>query len=231
MSRPLVTVNTLLAQVREHGAIELPEDALITPAAADWLHGARVPVQRTNGTAAGVSGPAVYVVGDARSPVVQTLRPGLERQHGGLKFLPCHGHIGGLCDALHEACSGLASCSRRRGIVVVEDGAIASCVANKYPHVRAAIVVKPSALFGLLHNLGVNLLILETGHMSLRQMQATIDGFLAGKAAVHPDVAAGLAASATQASRIEASACTCGSEAARGKPRCSGCTRAKCGTG
>jgi len=41
MSRALVTVRSLLVQLRERGAIELPAGALITPAAATGSAAAR----------------------------------------------------------------------------------------------------------------------------------------------------------------------------------------------
>ncbi|MEW6250110.1 MAG: RpiB/LacA/LacB family sugar-phosphate isomerase [Planctomycetota bacterium] len=211
MSRPLITVNTLVAQLRERGAVELPQDALITPAAADWLRGTHVPVRRlaanpdedgsgsANGRAGAAAHPAqrpaapdLYVVGDGRIPVLKTLLPGLEREYAGVKFLSCRGVVEGLCSALHEACTGLAGCTQRRALVVVVDGAIASCVANKYPHVRAAIVTRPSVVYDLVHRLAANLLILESERLSLRQMQGIVAEFLRGKPELEPAVAEAL---------------------------------------
>ena len=48
MSRPLITVKTLVAQAGKGGAIELPAGALVTPAAHDWLAGRKIPVHRPN---------------------------------------------------------------------------------------------------------------------------------------------------------------------------------------
>lgn len=200
--RPLITVNTLTTQLRERGAVELPADALITPAAQDWLRGTRVRVHRV-GAATGAGGcdgngavsapPRVYVVGDAAVPVMQALLPGLERQIPGLRFLPCHGHMAGLMAALHETCTALGGCTRRRGVVIVRNGADVCCVANKYPRVRAAILAAPSALLSLQTELGANLLILERDRMSLQQMRAAIERFVAGPAHVSPVIAEALA--------------------------------------
>ncbi len=230
MSRPLVTVNTLLTQVRERGAVELPGNALITPAAADWLHGARVPVRRLNGAAPVAAGADIYVVGDARDPAVQTVLPALERRHTGVKFLPCHGHLGGLLDAVKEVCAGLAGCARRKGIVLAEDGAIVNCVANKHPKVRAAIALQPSALFGLMRNLGINLLILENGRLSLRQMQATIEEFLNSKGSPHAAVENALAAVRTPSTDSDSTPCACCGTEVQRKVRCHTCARTKCGS-
>lgn len=195
MSRPLVTVKTLIAAARDAGEIALPENALITPAAADWLQTTRVPVKKV-GAEAPPSSPraAVYVVGDANCPVVQTILPGLQRSRDGVEFLPCHGRLAGLLDAVRQTCELLRECSQRRGVVLVEHaGPTVSCVANRTPGVQAAILPQPSALFGLMRRLGVNMLILETGRLSVAQLRASLDTFLAGKVELDPTITAALA--------------------------------------
>lgn len=193
MSRPLVTVRTLVSQLRERGAIELPENALVTPAARDWLHGSRARVQRVAARRpAPPASPTVYLVGDAAQPVVRALLPALERRWPGLRFLPCHGNMAGLMAALREACARLAESSEHRAVVIVRDGAGVSCVANKCAHVRAAILGAPSALFALQHELGINLLILERERTSLAQMRAAIETFLTGRSSLSPVLAAAL---------------------------------------
>ena len=180
-------------QSRRGSTIELPADAIITPAAQDWLRATRLDVRR-NG--AGVSpreaDAAVFLIGDARSPILQVLLPTLERTHDGLAFLPCQGHLAGCLDAVRRMCEGLARCGRARGVVVVRAGAIVNCVANRHQKVRAAILTKPSDLYGLQKELGINVLILEPERLSLRQMQATIDAFLQGGSTVHPLVESAL---------------------------------------
>ncbi len=194
MTRTLVTVRTLVEQVRTHGRIELPADALITPAARDWLRGTHLRVATRPASASGPpTGPVVYFVGDARQPDVQTLLPMLERSYPRLRFLPCDGHIAGLLAAVRETCVGLGECEERRGVVLVSDGAPLCCVANRFAGVRAAILAAPSALFGLIRELGVNLLILERGRLSLAQIRAAITTFVAGKPHVSPEIAAALA--------------------------------------
>jgi len=193
MSRPVITLKTLVSQSRERGEIALPKDALITPAAADWLQDCTLPIRREDAAPAAVGPePTVYLVGDAKTSTVRTLLPMLERQYDSLKFLPCQGHLGGCLAAVKEMCDGLAECSRRRGVVLVENGAIVNCVANRHPKVRAAIITKPSALSQLQRTLGMNLLILERQLMSLRQIHATIEAFLTGKARTDPVVASAL---------------------------------------
>lgn len=194
MSRPVITLKTLVSQSREHGEIVLPKDALITPAAADWLQDCKQPVRRVDAAPEPIEpDPTVYIVGDAQHATIQTLLPMLERQYNNLEFLPCQGHLAGCLAAVKEMCTGLAECSERRGIVLVSSGAIVSCVANRHPKVRAAIITKPLALAELQRTLGMNLLIFERQHMSLRQIHATINAFLTGKARTDPIVKAALA--------------------------------------
>ncbi len=197
MGRPLITVKTLIAQSRAGTAITLPANAIITPAAQDWLQATRLPV-RQDGLSAGwpAPGPTVYLLGDAGDPAVQTLRSILERKHDSLDFLPCQGHLAGCLDAVRRMCEGLAQCSQRRGIVLVRAVGIINCVANRNSRVRAAVLARPSDLYGLLKDLNTNVLILEPHGMSLRQMQASIETFLAGKGELNPAVEAALTGAA-----------------------------------
>ena len=209
MTRPLVTVKTLIAQTRQRGAVELPENALVTPAARDWLSGTRVAVRRVNAPPEQAAAPERYFLGDAAQPVVQTLVPGLHRRHAGLKFVPCHGNMAGLLAALRETCAALSAAPERRAVVVVREGASISCVANKYPRVRAAILGQPSDLLMLLRELGVNLLILERERTSLQQMRAAIDSFFTGPCSVAPVIEAALAGLALAAQPGGLEACGC----------------------
>lgn len=190
MSRPLVTVKTLIAMSREQGEIVLSDEAIITPAAQDWLHGTRVPVRRVNGNVDPAPNHTThFLIGDAGNPYLQTLVPNIERQHPGVQFRSCDNRRDCLLAAIADMCASLAQCSDRRGAIVVENGAIASCVANKYRHVRAAILVRPSDLFALQRSLGVNVLVLEMSQVSLHQAQAAIDALFAGKCGLDPLVA------------------------------------------
>ena len=68
-----------------------------------------------------------------------------------------------------------------RVVIVVENGAIASCVANKRAHVRAAVIARPSELRMLQRELGINVLIVETGRFSIHHGRAMIEAFLTGE--------------------------------------------------
>jgi len=206
MSRPLITVKTLNAQSRADPGINLPAAAHITPPAQDWLQATRLPVRRNGvGARAPASSPTVYVIGDAKDATMQTLLPTLERHHDSLTFLPCQGNLAGCLDAVHRMCEGLSQCSQRRGIVLVRAGGIVSCVANRNPKVRAAVLTRPSDLYGLQKNLDINVLILEQERMSLRQMLASIETFLTGKGSLSPAVEAAL--SGTSAPGVGCTSC------------------------
>lgn len=211
MTRTLITVNTLRTLVREQGRVDIPADALITPAARDWLQGARVPVQYGVQTASPIAvGPTHYLIGDGRKADIQTLVPTLERQYPGLQFRSCEGKMGRLLDVLRQTCEDLATDCERRAVVVVREGASISIVANKYAQVRAAILPRPSDLFTFQRELGVNLLILERERTSLAQMRAAIDALFTGPAELAPVVAAALKGNATTGQADNTTCKTCG---------------------
>lgn len=189
MKRPLVTVKVLVALARNGGPIEIPDGALITPAAEDWLRGATRSVKRVAATRKSASPKAtLYIVGDDKAPTVRTLLPLLERSQGKVRMLSCHGNIDGCMLAIEDMCLRLAECPRRRGVVLVGITGIAACVANKFPLVRAAVLSKPSSLFDAQRRLGANALIIDPGRFSLRQMQATIESFAVGSSESEPAV-------------------------------------------
>lgn len=211
MGRPLVTVKTLLAQSRERGAIELPAEALITPAAADWLRGSRVPVRQADGVDTQPDHqPSHYLIGDPADAYLQALLPTLERRDPELEFLPCNGDRQGLLDAVRKMCAGLAERPQRRGVIIVGSGAIPDCVANKCAHVRAAIAAAPSALFSLQQELGINVLIIERGRTSLHQARGMIETFFRGPTRLDPVIEAALTDATAAPPVAESAACDCG---------------------
>jgi len=203
MSRPLVTVKTLLAQARNGNGrlIEIAEDALITPAAADWLSSRGLAVSRVAPDAAALTAPVLNLVGDANHPRCQTLLPLLERSLGGVVFRPCRGHRAGLLEAVQQTCAAVAADGTRRGVVVVRDGAIVTCLANKHPAIRAAVVRGPAQLSALVSELGLNLLVLEHSVLSLRQMVGLIETFARAKPQLDPIVDKALGGTAPEPAR------------------------------
>ncbi len=202
MSRPLVTVNTLTTQVREQGRITLPAAALITPAAADWLQSTRLPIERIDGApATEPSAPTTWLIGDAGNPYIQTLVTTLERTRDNIRFLSCDNRRDLLLDHIRTLSENLAGCSERRGVIVVDKGAIAACVVNKHAHIRAAILQQPSDLFALQRELGLNVLVIEMSRTSLHQARGAIDTFLRGTTQIDPRIEAvltGVGAAATE---------------------------------
>jgi ribose 5-phosphate isomerase RpiB len=207
MSRPLVTVKTLLAQVRDGEPLMLPPDAIITPAARDWLQTARVTVQSADAPPpAAPKAPTRYVIGDPKCPTVATLLPQLEREHAKLDFRSCQGRLDCCLQHLCAVCKGLAECDQRRGVVLVADGSVVSAVANRHPQVRAAVVQRPSALSGIMQCLGPNLLVLETRQLAVRQIAALMNDFFRARPRTEPCVAAALE---QQCAALDGKACFC----------------------
>ncbi len=237
MKRPLITVKSLVSQRRERGGIDLPENALITPAAADWLRSSRVPVRRIAAAPEQIPEPDRYVIGNEAQPTVQTLLPLLQRRYANLEFLSCHGNMDGLMAALREVCAAVCASPQRRAVVLVRDGAPVSCVANKYPGVRAAILGQPSALFALQRELGINLLILERERTSLQQIRAAIDAFFTTPTSVAPAIEAALQGLLTGGAHAPSGGPSRGLQAARAdahgslsarREACGSCNRCGC---
>lgn len=217
MSRPLVTVRSLLAQVSNGGAVEIPPDALITPAAAEWLAGNARRVRRPSAAAAPQRTARLHLVGDSAHPMCRTLLPMLERALGAVAFSPCHGRREGLIAALRQLCSAVAECPDRRGVVLVREGAIAVAIANRHPRIRAAVVSRPAQLVGLMRELGLNVMVIEQDAVALQQARGMIESFVHGNLAIDPLVAAALA---DQPSGAEAAASPGGPAGAPEECRC-----------
>lgn len=209
MGRPLITVNTLLAMER-HGEIVLPTDALITPAAQDFLHGTRTKVRHVDAEPVVSDQPRRYVCGDAHCPLIKAVLPGLERDYPSLEFSSCEGQVGVLLPSLAKICADLTECDQRRGIVLVEKTALVGCFANKYPKVRAAAVESPAVLFDLMRGLEINLLMINPAKVAMRQMRAMIDTFFTGKTSLAPEIAEAFGGVASNVAAPAAGACQCG---------------------
>lgn len=189
MTRPVITAQKLTAQAREHGEVVLPENALLTPSAKDWLLGAKVPVRTDGAEAPQPKGPRFYLLGDGGDPYLKALLPDLERRFPSLEFLSCNNDRRCLLESLRRVCSDLSKSPARRAVAILEHGGITSCVANKQARVRAAILDQPSALRMLTRELGINLLILEKGRFAVGQARASIETFLTGRTSTDPRVA------------------------------------------
>ncbi len=189
MTRPLITVNMLQAQARDAGAVTLPDNALVTPAARDWLHGARVPVKHTDAVAsANPTGATVFLVGDERDATVQTLLPSMQREHAKLRFHPTGGRLESLLASLKFIATDLAACDKRHAVALVDCAAALLCVANKFCAVRAITARTRGALQQQMQVLCPNMLVIETGAVALQQAQALIGAFLRSHAALDPHV-------------------------------------------
>jgi len=206
VSRPLVTANSITAQARKFGRVELPANALITPAARDRLQGTNLPVTWLDAETEPSTRVGLYLVGDASNPTCQALLPVLERSLGGVNFWSCQGHRAGLLAALRNATDALAKCSQRRGAVIVRDGGIVQCVANHEAHVRAVVYDRPTRLTAYMRELAPNLLILEHERLSLGQMRGMLETFIRGETGMDPVIESALHGDSKENSATE---CRC----------------------
>lgn len=207
MGRPLITVNRLLTMARQ-GAIQLPTDAIITPAARDFLRDSHTNIQQVDAQPAIPSLPTRYMCGDQRSLLLKALLPAYERDNQKLVFHSCDGQVDKLLAGLSEICSGLSACDQRRGVVLVERVSLVGVVANKYPKVRAASATTSAELFDLMRELDLNLLLLNPVHISHHQIRAMIDLFFGGKTGMCPTIEAALDGLSSRVD--EPTPCKCG---------------------
>ena len=93
MSRTVVTANLLEEQRRQGREIVVPRDALLTPAARDWIREHAHPVTWTDGRSSqggggGETAASLGVAGDLSQPALRSLRIELERIAGNLEEVP-----------------------------------------------------------------------------------------------------------------------------------------------
>ncbi len=189
MSRPVVTA-ILLQELRRSGAeIRLPSNALITPAAKDWMKEHPVPITWEEpggapGTLAAVMDPSVLEL--------RMMRSILDRRGGLAEVIEPVGGRGGLVSAVRRLCGKVYRREAGKGVVFVQDGAIPVCVANKHVGIRAAMAVDVPFVEEACRELGINVLIIEYHAKTTYMMKQMIDRFLAGPTSAPPETAAAL---------------------------------------
>jgi len=187
MSRPVVTA-ILLEELRRTGAeIRLPMNALITPAARDWMKDHPVPItwdepSRQPGSLAVVLDPAILEL--------RMIRSVLDRRGGLSEVIEPAGGRSGITSATRRLCGKIARRKVGKGIVFTQDGALPVCIANKHNGIRAAMGIDVPMVEDACRELGINVLIIEYMNRTTHQMKQMIDRFLAGPTAAHPETAA-----------------------------------------
>ena len=180
MSRPVVTAIMLDELVRAGAEIRLRRDALVTPAARDWLRDHAVPVIWEDRVEPGGQ---VAVVMDASVPELRTVRTYLERQGLLGELIEPPGGGRRIACATRELCEKMLRGEAAKGVVFAADGAVPVCLANKYPKVRAALGTGLPAVEQACRALGLNVLVIEYPTQTGYQTRQMIERFVAGPAA------------------------------------------------
>ncbi len=179
MSRVIVTAQMLEELQRAGRQIELPRDALITPAARDWLKDRAVPVMwqgGNGGTAA--NGGGMPVVIDLKVPMMRSLLMTLERSLGAVETIDPSDKAGGPVAAVRKLCAGVAAGRSARGIVFAEDGSLPVCLANKTKGVRAALGISLPSVEQAVRQFAINVLVIEPAHQTLHQVRQMVERFV-----------------------------------------------------
>ncbi len=178
MSRVVVTAQMLQEWHTAGRALEVPRDALITPAARDWLKERAVPIAWRDADGEAGSGGAMPVVIDLGTPMMRSVLTSLERLAGGVETIDPSVKSGGLVSALRKLCDEVSAGRRARGVVFTEDGALAACVANKFRGVRAAVGANLPSVEQAARSFGVNVLVIEPSRQTTYQIRQMVERFL-----------------------------------------------------
>lgn len=192
MSRPVITALMLDDLRREGKEIRLAKDALITPAARDWLRSYKMPVTWEDG---GQAGPrSLAAVMDASLPELRAVRNMLDRDGGLVEVIEPVGGCSGIAAATRRLCGRVFRREVAKGVVFAQDGCVPVCVANKHNGIRAALGTSVPAVEEACRQLGVNVLVIEYAGQSTFQVRQMIERLLRGATAPQPELSASIEA-------------------------------------
>lgn len=179
MSRIVVTAQTLEDWLRAGRVIELPRDALITPAARDWIKEHDAPVTWCDaGPASGVVPGGAQIVIDLTVPMLRSVLATLERTLGTVETIDPSAKAGGVIPAVQALCTNVKGGQASRGVIFCDDGALAVCIANKCAGVRAALATSVPAVEQAVRQLAINVLVLEASQQTMHQVRQMVQRFV-----------------------------------------------------
>jgi hypothetical protein len=191
MARPLVTAIQLEDLRREGAEIRLRKDALITPAARDWLKEHAVPVTWVEPESAGGKGSLAVVMDPALSEM-RMVRTMLDRAGWLGDVIEPVGGRSGIVAATRRLCGRITRREVLKGVVFAPDGPVPVCVANKHVGIRAALGVNVPMVEEACRELGLNLLVIEYPTQTTYQMKQMIERLVNGPTAPKPETMAAI---------------------------------------
>ncbi len=193
MGRPVVTAIMLEDLRREGAEIRLRADALVTPAARDWLkeHPAPVTWEKPDRSSGGRD---LAVVMDPGLPELRSMRTMLDRAGGVVEVIEPVGGRSGIVAATRRLCGKVARREVARGVVFAQDGASAVCIANKHNGIRAALGVNIPTVEEACRELGINVLVIEYPSQTTYQTKQMIERLMEAPTSPPPETAAAIEA-------------------------------------
>jgi hypothetical protein len=169
----VITALLLEDWYRQGQAIRLPGDALLTPAARDWIKEHPVPVEWADESDS-PAGKLVAVL-DPAVTELRLMRSMLDRDGGLVEVIEPGPGYAGVIGATRQLCDRLLQNKAAHGVLFVQDAALPLCIANKHAGVRAAMAVSVPFVEEAARSLGINVLILEYPGLTTYQMKQMVN--------------------------------------------------------
>jgi hypothetical protein len=193
MARELITANTLQRLAAAGQPIVVPRDALVTPAAQDWLRHADVPV--TYQDQAGQAEASYGIAAEFEQPMIRSTAAAIQDVAGPYRRfeMPRSSGRESIAAAI-ELCGAIATDDLDRGIVLHNHPGTIGILANKLPGVRAMVGTCWQATESACQAVGLNVLVLQPGVQSYHEIKQIASRFLRCERRTLPVLEAAIAA-------------------------------------
>ncbi len=194
MARELITANMLERLAAAGQPIRVPRNALITPAAQDWLRHATVPVTHEE-DGDGQATAAYGLAAEFEQPMIRSTAAAIEDVAGPYRRfeMPASAGRESIAAAV-ELCGAIATREIDRGIVLHNHPATVCILANKLPEVRAMVGTCWRATESACQAVGLNVLIVQPGVQSYHEIRQIASRFLRCERRTLPALDAAIAA-------------------------------------
>ncbi|MBN1344975.1 MAG: RpiB/LacA/LacB family sugar-phosphate isomerase [Phycisphaerae bacterium] len=193
MARELITATTLERLAQAGQPIVVSRDALITPAAQDWMRHTNVPVSyQEDGGGIDV---AYGIAAEFEQPMIRSTAAAIEDVAGPYRRFEMPSSRGqeSLATAI-ELCGAIATGEIERGIVLHAHPGTVCILANKLPDVRAMIGTCWRAAESACRAVGLNVLALQPGVQSYHEIKQIASKFLKAERRSLPAIEAAILA-------------------------------------
>lgn len=191
-SRVVISFSDLEGRLDGRGEWVVPQNAIITPLARDYLKQCGValrngsaeqqprdtPLQANQKTAASRWVYAVLACSGPAEGAVQAI----VRQGTALSPIAARDPA----DAIRACAGGLANGTVCGALLFCDDAALVACAANKRTGVRASVAESPSQVARAMRSLAANVLVIEPSGKTLHELRNIVRAFCHAKAARRP---------------------------------------------